>query len=90
MDLNGNVYVADAFNDTIRKVTPAGLVTTVAGRAGAWGNANGTNGTARFNTPVSVAVDTNANVYVADTYNHMIRKITPGSVVTCLVPQTDA
>ncbi|MFZ0826127.1 MAG: NHL repeat-containing protein [Verrucomicrobiia bacterium] len=85
VDSAGNVYVADTLNNTIRKVTPAGVVTTLAGKAGASGTNNGTGGAARFNTPFGVAVDSATNVYVADTYNFMIRKVTSAGVVTTLV-----
>src|ERR1022692_2587578 len=84
VDGAGNIYVADTYNHTIRKVTPAGVVTTLAGLAGFSGSANGTGSVARFYFPDGVAVDTNGNVYVADTYNYTIRKITPGGAVTTL------
>ncbi len=77
LDSAGNLYVADALNDTIRKVTPGGVVTTLAGLAGSYGSADGTNRTARFNSPAAVAVDTNGNVYVPDEDNCTIRKVTP-------------
>jgi uncharacterized repeat protein (TIGR01451 family) len=83
-DKAGNVYVADTNNHTIRKVTPAGVVTTLAGAAGVSGSANGTGSAARFNSPYSVAVDGSGNVYVADTLNFAVRKITAGGVVTTL------
>ncbi|MCX6925462.1 MAG: hypothetical protein NT154_19975, partial [Verrucomicrobia bacterium] len=76
VDSAGNVYVADACNNTIRKITPAGVVTTLAGSAGLSGSANGTGSTARFNQPKGVVVDNAGNVYVADTGNHTIRKVT--------------
>ena len=85
VDNAGNVYVADTLNNTIRKVTPTGMVTTLAGKAGVSGTNNGTGSAARFNTPFGVAVDSATNVYVADTYNFMIRKVTPAGVVTTLV-----
>jgi streptogramin lyase len=84
VDTNGNVYVADMYNNTIRKVTPVGVVTTLAGLAGNAGSANGTGSAARFNGPFGVAVDSAGNVYVADTFNPMIRKVTPVGVVTTL------
>ena len=84
MDSAGNVYVADSNNHTIRKVTPGGVVTTLAGLAGSSGSADGTGSAARFYHPYGVAVDSAGNVYVADTCNHTIRKVTPGGVVTTL------
>ncbi len=84
VDSSGNVYVADNYNHTIRKITPAGVVTTLAGLAGAFGNADGTNSVARFNTPFGVAVDGSGNVFVGDNGNSTIRKITPAGAVTTL------
>jgi len=83
-DSAGNVYVADTYNNTIRKITPAGVVTTLAGLAGSHGNADGTGSAAQFTHPFGVATDSSGNVYVADTENDMIRKITPASGVTTL------
>jgi sugar lactone lactonase YvrE len=85
VDAAGNVYVADTFNDTIRKITPAGVVTTLAGSPGQVGSTDGTGAAARFDKPIGVAVDAAGNVYVADTYNDTIRMITPAGVVTTLV-----
>jgi sugar lactone lactonase YvrE len=82
VDGAGNVYVADTVNNNIRKVTPAGVVTTLAGLAGSYGTADGTGSSARFNTPQSVGVDGAGNVYVADYYNNTLRKVTPAGVVT--------
>jgi streptogramin lyase len=79
---NGNVFVADSGNNTIRMITPAGVVTTVAGQAGVTGSTDATGTNALFNQPRSLAVDTNGNVLVADTSNHTIRRITPAGVVT--------
>ncbi len=84
VDAGGNVYVADSGNNTIRKITPAGVVTTLAGHAGTAGSANGTGTNALFFAPAGVAVDTSTNVYVADYGNHIIRKITPAGAVTTL------
>ncbi len=88
VDGGGYVYVADTFNDTIRKITPSGVVTTLAGSAGSSGDADGTGSAARFNQPAGVAVDGSGNVYVADTWNYTIRKITPAGVVTTLAGMT--
>jgi streptogramin lyase len=83
-DSEGNIYVADTNNNTIRKITSAGVVTTLAGTAGNVGSADGTGAAASFSSPRGVAVDRAGNVYVADTYNDTIRKITPGGVVSTL------
>ena len=82
VDGTGNVYVADTDNHTIRKVTHAGVVSTFAGSPGASGTTDGAGGTAQFNHPFGVAVDGTDNVYVADTENHTIRRITSTGVVT--------
>ena len=83
-DTAGNSYVADTGSHTIRMITPAGLVSTLAGNAGVLGSADGAGLAAEFYNPSSVAVDAAFNVYVADTGNHTIRMITPGGVVTTL------
>ena len=82
VDAAGNLYVTDTFNSTIRKITSAGVVTTFAGSAGLVGSTDGTGSAARFNYPFSVAVDGSGNLSVADSYNHTIRRITAGGVVT--------
>jgi len=84
VDSAGNVYVADTWNMEIRRVTPAGVVTTLAGAPGARGSADGTGSVARFYAPEGVAVDSDGNVYVGDSGNCTIRKITPTGVVTTL------
>ncbi len=82
IDGSGNLYVADHDNNTIRKVTPSGAVTTFAGSAGLSGNVNGTGSGARFNGPTGVAIDSSSNVYVADAGNNSVRKISPGGTVS--------
>ena len=86
LDSAGNAYVADTANNTIRKVTAAGVVTTLAGQAGVSGSNDGT-GSALFNHPAGVAVDSSGNVYVADTNNNTIRIVTSAGVVITLAGQ---
>jgi len=83
-DGNGNFYVTDPLNNTVRKVTASGTVSTLAGSANAAGSADGTGSGARFNHPTGIAVDGAGNVYVSDSTNNTIRKITPAGVVSTL------
>jgi streptogramin lyase len=87
VDSSGHVYVADQSNHRIRKITPAGVVSTLAGQTST-GSANGTGAAASFFFPFGVAVDSLGHVYVADTFNNLIRKITPAGVVTTLAGST--
>lgn len=82
LDAAGNLYVADFGNVTIRKVTPAGVVTTFAGTAGLVESTNGTGVAARFRAPWGLAIDGSGNLYVADSLDQTIRKITPAAVVS--------
>ncbi len=76
-DNAGNIYLADRNNHTIRKITPAGVVTTFAGVAGVAGDVDGIGTAAKFNTPEDVAIDTSKTyLYIADPWNHKIRRIT--------------
>jgi sugar lactone lactonase YvrE len=84
VDGDGNVYVADALNHTIRKISPSGFAVTLAGLAGVSGSTDGTGGGARFNTPLGVAVAGDGTVYVADTQNQIIRKVTAAGTVTTI------
>ena len=87
VDRFGNVYVADFQNCAIRRISPRGVVTTLAGLPGVEGTADGKGSAARFGGPSSIAVDRSGNVYVADTGNGICRKITPDGVVTTLAGQ---
>ena len=84
VDGAGNAYVTDDYNCTIRKIASGGVVTTLAGAVGMFGEADGTGSAARFRHPSGITVDGAGNVYVADTGNYTIRKITSGGVVTTL------
>jgi sugar lactone lactonase YvrE len=90
VDREGNVYVADSGTHTVRKVGPSGQVSTLAGRAGAAGAADGTGPAARFRTPKGVVVDGAGNVYVADSGNHAVRKIGPSGPVSTLAGRAGA
>ena len=86
IDSASNLFVADAYNHTIRKITPGGSVSTFAGTAGASGSANGTGSSASFTFPYGVAVG-GTNLFVADTWGCAIRKITSAGIVTTMAGQ---
>ena len=83
IDPSGNLYVADEFNAKIRKITPAGVVSTVAGN-GTFGATNGPGLSANFIQPEDVTIDPAGNLFVADAENSLIRKITPDGIVSTL------
>jgi sugar lactone lactonase YvrE len=84
VDPDGNVFVADFWNHSIRKVSPAGLVTTVAGSAAESALVDGPAAVARFEAPNAVAIDAARNLYVTDQMSSVVRKITPQGVVSTL------
>lgn len=81
-DASGNYFIADSRNDAIRKVTPAGVVTTFAGQLGVAGLVNATGTSAQFDAPSGLAFDAGGNLFVSDTGNNVIRKITAGGAVS--------
>ncbi len=85
VDSRGNIFVVDTGNATVRKITPGGLVSTFAGAAGLTGSADGAGAAARFDAPTGLAIDAADNIYVADTHNHTVRRITPAGVVSTVV-----
>jgi gliding motility-associated-like protein len=78
----GNIFICDRFNHIIRKITPQGVVITLAGNPGNLGDIDGQGSAARFYEPWGLCVDAQENVYVADTRNNKIRKITPDGIVS--------
>lgn len=85
VDSAGNLYVADQGNHVIRKITPAGQVSTVAGQPGLAGHRDGTPAQAKFWWPVDVKADAQDNLYVADRNNAVVRKISAGGPVSTVV-----
>ncbi|MEY3607422.1 MAG: hypothetical protein RLZZ447_210, partial [Verrucomicrobiota bacterium] len=88
VDGAGNAYVAEGGTHVIRRISAASVVTTLAGTAGASGYADGAGPSARFNVPWGIAVDAAGTVYVADSENHVIRRISPAGVVTTWAGQS--
>jgi hypothetical protein len=85
VDGNNVIYVADSGNNAIRAVTPLGVVTTFAGSlSGTAGSNNATGTSATFNAPNDLSIDSNNNIYVADSGNSLVRKITSSAVVSTL------
>lgn len=87
-DNDNNLYIAENHNHIIRKVTPAALVSTLAGSAGKIGNVDGNADAARFTNPEYITTDQTGNVYVTDAINKTVRKITPAKMVSTLVGET--
>jgi DNA-binding beta-propeller fold protein YncE len=79
---SGHLYVSDTGNQVIRRIDPKGNVVTLAGSPGAWGSADGSGAAARFHSPQGLCVGADGNIYIADTHNHTIRRMTPAGVVT--------
>lgn len=84
VDPSGNIYVTDRGNQIIRKITPAGVVSTLAGRIGIGGSIDGTGSNATFDGLGGMTIDTAGNLYVVDTHAHIVRKVTPDGVVSTI------
>lgn len=88
IDATGDIYLADTGNHTIRKISPAGMVSTLAGKGGISGNLDGSGDQARFNRPGGLVLDDDGSIFVADTGNHTIRKISRAGMVTTLAGES--
>jgi sugar lactone lactonase YvrE len=83
VDSSGNIYIADTYNERIRKVSTSGIITTVAGNGAATFSGDGGAATsAELHGPSGVAVDSSGNIYIADTYNERIRKVSTSGIIT--------
>jgi len=83
LDPSGNLYIADSGNNRIRRVTPSGVISTFAGTGSAGFSGDGGQAvSAQLNQPRGVAFDAGGNLYIADTKNHRIRRVTPGGLIT--------
>lgn len=84
---NGDLVIADSGNHVIRRMTPAGMVTTMAGVPEQWGASDGKGDQVRFNGPVAVAFDRSGNLFISDSFNHVIREMTPAGIVSTFAGQ---
>jgi sugar lactone lactonase YvrE len=84
VDKAGNVYVSDWAKDVIRKISTDGKIITLAGNGKA-GSADGAGSSASFFLPAGIAIDDEGNLFVADSYNNRVRKITPGGIVSTII-----
>jgi DNA-binding beta-propeller fold protein YncE len=82
LDAQGNLFVSDANNHTLRRITPGGLVTTFAGTAGVDGSTDGSAATATFCHPAEIVFDHAGNLLVADSFNHLLRQISTNGLVS--------
>jgi hypothetical protein len=88
-DSNGNLYIADSYNNVVRKVSSGGIISTVAGTgSGGYSGDGGKATEAQLRQPSGVALDTAGNLYITDTLNSMIRKVTPGGIISTVAGGT--
>ncbi len=83
VDAMGNLFIADTGNQRVRKITPLGVISTVAGNGTkGFGGDGGLATSAQFQYPYGLAVDTAGNLFISDMYNHRVRKVTPGGIIS--------
>ncbi len=83
VDTAGNLFIADTWSNSVRKVTPGGVISTVAGNGtGGYSGDGGPATSAMLDGPSGVAVDAAGNLFIADQWNHRVRKVTPGGVIS--------
>jgi uncharacterized protein (TIGR03437 family) len=83
VDASGNLYIADKFNERVRRVSATGIITTVAGNgAQGYSGDGGLATSSQLNTPIGVAVDASGNLYIADEINERIRKVSAAGIIT--------
>ncbi|WMW80542.1 hypothetical protein RF679_18165 [Undibacterium cyanobacteriorum] len=90
IDKDNNIFIADTNNGTIRKITPSGLVSTYAGKAGSLGSTDGSINTALFSSPRSLRFDKQGNLYVVEAANNVIRKISSAGIVSTVAGNANA
>jgi sugar lactone lactonase YvrE len=91
LDKDGNLYIADRANHRVRKVSPSGIITTVAGNGEAGYISDGGPAIAtRLHNPVDVAIDDAGNLYIADIYNNRVRKVSPSGIITTVAGNGEA
>ncbi len=81
LDVEGNLYIADQGNHRVRKVTPAGALTTIAGSAAGFSGDGGLAASAQLDRPADVKVDARGNIYISDMLNHRVRRIDPSGII---------
>lgn len=85
IDVSGNIYIADFFNCRIRRVNSSGIITTIAGNGvGGYSGDGGIAQAAQINAPAGIAIDASGNIYIADTYNHRVRKINTSGIISTI------
>jgi DNA-binding beta-propeller fold protein YncE len=86
VDMAGNLFLVDSLDNRIRKINPAGIISTVAGDGTrGFGGDGGPATSAPLNAPVGIAADTAGNLFIADSGNHRVRSIAPAGIITTML-----